>query len=361
MAGFTDLRLNHSEGQQDESFWPSFTDIMMVVVMIFLITSATLILRNTELLRQITETEEAKKLAAEQAEASAAENLTLEERLETLQHQLSMARLQQLKTMEEKLVIEKRLAVANEKLAALDLSRSELDALLAESRSKSSSLERAVEALRAQLSQSEQLRNTTAEDLESTLEQLALTNQSLNELQQQYQLSRGEVTELIERLAASDTLLAQVRDEQSSELDRLRNLQSAQIVEAQEVAQLSEERLAELRAEYVDLKSKYDKLVRPARTTKGKYVVSVRYFRVGDQPVIGVKEPADSDFTAIDRETLDSMLGGLKERYTDRLYIKVIIPDDSNLSYNEAWAFTREMLSRYDYYHQDEVPALPVD
>ena len=35
--GFTDLRMNHQHGQGDDSFWPSFTDIMTVIVIIFLL------------------------------------------------------------------------------------------------------------------------------------------------------------------------------------------------------------------------------------------------------------------------------------------------------------------------------------
>jgi hypothetical protein len=43
------------------------------------------------------------------------------------------------------------------------------------------------------------------------------------------------------------------------------------------------------------------------------------------------------------------------------LYVKVIIPDNSGLSYNEAWRFTNDMLTRYDYYSQPDssVPAAP--
>ncbi|MEM7208518.1 MAG: hypothetical protein AAF434_11905 [Pseudomonadota bacterium] len=346
MSNFTDLRLNHVGGQPDESFWPSFTDIMMVVVMIFLITSATLILRNTELIRQVTESEEAKELAAAMAEDEHAQNVTLEEQLEAVRHQLSMARLQQLKTMEEKFALEKQLTTAQEKLDALELSRKEIDAMLEQTKSQSNSLDERVKQLQAQLSQSEQLRGTAAEDLESTLAQLELTNESLNSLQEQYNLSRQELTELIERMAASDTLIAQLQTEKSAQL---------------ETVQLSEEQLAELRAEYLDLKSKYDKLVRPARTTKGKYVVSVRYLRIGEQRIIDIKQPQDATFSSIDRDTLDATLSALKERHTDKLYIKVIIPDDSNLSYNEAWGFTRDLLSKYDYYHQGDQSALPLE
>ena len=47
---FIDLR---SGNLSTESFWPSFTDIMTVVVMIFLITSVILMVRNWELIDQL--------------------------------------------------------------------------------------------------------------------------------------------------------------------------------------------------------------------------------------------------------------------------------------------------------------------
>ena len=46
-------------------------------------------------------------------------------------------------------------------------------------------------------------------------------------------------------------------------------------------------------------------------------------------------------------------LGRLKERYGAELYVKVVIPDDSNLTYNEAWDFTKAVLSDFDYYYID--------
>jgi len=338
MVNFTDLRLNHVGGQPDESFWPSFTDIMMVVVMIFLITSATLMLRNTELIRQVTESQEATAFAAAMAEDEHAQNVSLGEQLDAVRYQLSAARLQQIESTQEKQALEKQLASAQEKIDALELSRSEIDAALEQTSAQSASLDARVQQLQGELSQSQQLRSAAADDLASTLAQLDLTHQSLNSLQQRYQLSRQEVSELIGRMAASDTLIAQLQREKSSQLASV---------------QLSAEQLAELRAEYVDLKSKYDKLVRPARTTKGKYVVSVRYLRIGQQRIIDIKLPQDAAFSTVDRATLDATLAALKARHADDLYIKVIIPDNSNLSYNEAWRFTHELLREYDYYHQD--------
>lgn len=374
MSGFADLRLNHTGGQQDESFWPSFTDIMMVVVMIFLISSATLILRNTELIRQITESEQAEKLAAEIAEDSLAQNLTLGERLKAAQRQLSMARLQQLVTMEEKFGLERNIRVMQEQISELELARSELDAQLASTRARSDALGKSIERLQQQLSGSEQQRHTMAGQLEASIEELAstteqlatsserldstteqldssteqlafsaeeleATNQTLNELQEYYNLTRLELTQMIERLAESGAKIDQLQREKLTDLGTV---------------QLSEEKLSKLDAEYAILKSKYDKLVLPARTTKGKFVVSLRYIRRGENHFTELKTADDAVFSQIGSDAMHARLRELKAQYTDKLYVKIIIPDDSNLSYSEAWAFTRQMLDLYDYYHQGD-------
>ena len=57
--GFIDLRQKHDAGMGSDSFWPSFTDIMMVVVMIFMIASTVLMLRNWELVEKLRATIEA--------------------------------------------------------------------------------------------------------------------------------------------------------------------------------------------------------------------------------------------------------------------------------------------------------------
>ena len=44
--GFVDLRLNQGDAPAEESFWPSFTDIMTVVLMIFMIAMVVLLVRN---------------------------------------------------------------------------------------------------------------------------------------------------------------------------------------------------------------------------------------------------------------------------------------------------------------------------
>ena len=62
---FIDLRLNVQEGHNQESFWPSFTDIMTVVVMIFMIAMVVLLLRNIDLVNQLRATMSAEREAME--------------------------------------------------------------------------------------------------------------------------------------------------------------------------------------------------------------------------------------------------------------------------------------------------------
>ena len=50
---FIDLRLNREGEDHNESFWPSFTDIMTVIVMIFLLAMVVLLVRNMELVNEL--------------------------------------------------------------------------------------------------------------------------------------------------------------------------------------------------------------------------------------------------------------------------------------------------------------------
>ena len=41
--------------------------------------------------------------------------------------------------------------------------------------------------------------------------------------------------------------------------------------------------------------------------------------------------------------------------------MKLIIPEDSGLSYTEAWTFTRDILGQYDYYYEGQQNELRPD
>jgi len=85
MEAFPSLLGELEAENNEDAFWPSFTDIMMVVVMIFLISTTLLIVRNVELVRSLTETAAAEKEAQQATLATLAENLTLEERVAALE------------------------------------------------------------------------------------------------------------------------------------------------------------------------------------------------------------------------------------------------------------------------------------
>ena len=331
MARFIDLRLNRGAGQAtEESFWPSFTDIMMVIVMIFLIATSVLIVRNWELLREITETSEEKRIAAELAYSKSLENASLEEQLSQAQHLISMLRLEKL-----------RLTELQEKMAQ------ELDALQASARQLEANQEVLKEALSAATNRSEklasQLQALQSEQAETQAE-LTTVKQQLDASESERKLAESALAQAKSELAESQTVIAQ--------MDADKRAQEAVINTLKSESQLSQEALGQLRREFTDLSAKYEKLIRPARTAKGKYVVSLRYTLVNGEPIYELKKPEDLTFSRYSYTKLHALLNALKSSQKDKLYIKIIFPEDSGLTYNEAWVFTTDILNKYDYYYQ---------
>jgi hypothetical protein len=127
-----------------------------------------------------------------------------------------------------------------------------------------------------------------------------------------------------------------------------------ELAELRQLASQSAHLLTRPRGQYDALKTKYDKLVRPARSAQGKYVVDVLYEKIGEDYHIQYKGPAaDQACTVVTRQALERYLAQLKAAHPGVLYVKIIIPAESGLSYTEAWAFTADVLAWYDYYHQE--------
>ena len=106
-----------------------------------------------------------------------------------------------------------------------------------------------------------------------------------------------------------------------------------------------------MRGEYSDLQVKYNKLIKPARTSKGKYVVEVFYSKSGNNDLFKIKDSGQATSTIVSQKQLHQRLAKLKKQHDKNLYIRLIFPEDSNLSYNDAWTFSKEVLGKYDYYH----------
>jgi myosin heavy subunit len=313
MSGFVDLRTNASSDSGHGGFWPSFTDIMMVVVMIFMFASVVLILRNWELVQALRTTMEAERLAEEMARNVTETNATLEEQLAQAQYQLSELRMRNMQLSEESTQQRDGLAEREQRLLQLaGQLRENEGALQRESRQRA--------LLEEQLQKSEG--------------ELALRHEQYAQQQQQL----GGVTA---QLAA---------------LEESHRQQSAQLTLATQERSAQSQQLTALQQEYDTIKVKYDKLVKPARTAKGKQVVEVRYEKRDGNEVITLRGGAvaggGEGGARVSVKELHQRLAALKKAHPGRLYIKIIIPADSGLSYNEAWSFMKGLLEKYDYYYQ---------
>ncbi len=74
---------NH--GVSEESFWPSFTDIMMVIVMVFLLVTVAVILNNWSLIGDLKNSIQAQQIASNLAKNRQQENTTLGSKLSSLE------------------------------------------------------------------------------------------------------------------------------------------------------------------------------------------------------------------------------------------------------------------------------------
>ena len=309
-GSFVDLRLNQRSGQGEDSFWPSFTDIMTVIVMIFMLAMVILLLRNMELLNQLRATMASEQQAAELARTTGEENATLEEKLIAREYELSMLRMQQMRMDERAEEQEAAIASQRHQITTLNREREQLDSQVAR-------LTREGELQRNQLTQANR-----------NIEQL---NLAIDQANQQQSLTQADLEAL---------RLAYGKQEEALNTALSRN-------------EMTSRELSDLQLNFADLQIKYDKLVRPARTAKDKTVVEVRYAKSGGKYLIDYRGPGESDFTRISQQRLDDKLTKLKAK-DNNLYIKVILPKDSGLSYSEAWSFTNHLHKNYDYYFQEE-------
>jgi chromosome segregation ATPase len=310
--GFIDLRQHSETGITHVSFWPSFTDIMMVVVVIFMMASSVLILRNMALVRDLRATIDAQHSAEEAARSASQTSATLEEQLAQTQNELSQLRMRLMRANEINQSRSEEISRQEQRLLALETDKQQLAVSLQQARRE------------AQLHQ-DQLTQTQAEYAQ------------LNE--------------------AQATLKTRLQDvlSQLSQTEKNNEAQASELAEFRQQRALSDQQLVSLQGEYDDLRNKYDKLIRPARSAVGKHVVSVRYFKEDNKIQILLKESEDDpDYQSVSTDQLNKRLAKLKDTYSGNLYVKVIIPENSGLSYSEAWNFTYDLLRKYDYYHQGE-------
>jgi chromosome segregation ATPase len=199
--------------------------------------------------------------------------------------------------------------------------------------------------LTASLQQSRRSGQRNADRLAKVSDELARISSELAKARAEYeQLTTTHANLQQRQLQALDELAAseQTRGEQALELAKLRQGYS-----------LSTRQMDTLQGEYDELRVKYDKLIRPARSAKGKHVVTVRYRKEDGHYLLRIRDAGEADYSVVSRKELHRRLAKLKDDHSGNLYVKLIIPDGSGLSYTEAWTFTMDILDKYDYYHQE--------
>jgi Membrane-bound metallopeptidase len=293
---FSFASLISSRDEYEESFWPSFTDIMMVITMIFLIVTVAVVLTNTRLLDNLRNSVLAEQAAQLEAQKSAFEAQRAAQEAQRAAFEAQKATEQAEFQLKANATLEEQLEYLQQRSASLEM-----------------------ELLRSRAEAEEARTNSTSKDAELVRLQAVSREQA-------------------------DTL--GLRDKAIVELQTNLNARSTQITGLQTKVDESEKKLLSLQGEYTELDKKYQKLLKPARSAKGKQVAEVVYSKNG----YSIRKPGEAASRSVTRAALESELTGLKAQYGTELYVKVIIPDNSGLSYNEAWRFTNDMLTKYDYY-----------
>jgi hypothetical protein len=108
-----------------------------------------------------------------------------------------------------------------------------------------------------------------------------------------------------------------------------------------------------LRERHSDLEVQYNRLIRPARSTVGRHVVEVRFWKEGSEYHYSVREPGQGRAQSVSVVELHQVLAARKAQYGDKLYTKVQFPYENSITQGEGWRFTVEMHNRYDYYYQN--------
>jgi len=454
-TGFIDLRLGN-ERQNEEGFWPSFTDIMTVIVIIFLLAMLTLLLKNMDLVQQLRTSLEAERSASSQAQSTSDKNLKLGRQVLLLQKEAAAtrSRMQEMDKKQQQTQAElkssrnenSRLASSNKKLlkaklnllannaaisnqieslkqkqAALldELAKSNASFKLLEQQLQSKAIAQKQTLAELTTSRNENIRLTARNeklaktsatllagnaDLKKQIESLrqkqagmiddlAQRSAEFKLLEQQYQSKTAEQKQTQARLEASKSensrlassnkklleaklnLLANnaaisnqiesLKQKQAALLDELTRRNSAFDLlsrqfqnKAEEAARLLAEqeeklnRIRKLKLEYANLEKKYKYLIRPARSAKGRYVVFVRYQKINDKLNIEIKSQDESEYSPVSGAAMHKRLAELQSKHPKDLYVRIVFPNDSGLSYTEAWNLTESLLRMYDYYYQ---------
>ena len=330
-SSFPSIGGSHAGIGGENSFWPSFTDIMMVITMIFLMATSILVVRNWQLVVELQESITAERIASQMIESTSQENATLEERLANAEQSNSILRLRLMKKEEESKLAQTAIREQESSIASLELQKSDLQLSLRQTQSRLETANLEIDTTTAQF-----------KDLSS---QIAGLNQQLVQQRFESEQSRTQLD------AAREQIEGLVQSSSRQQLS-ISQLSEEKLLLNREIESYNQQLLT-LKGDYETVKSKYEELIKPARSATGKYIAEVYYVKGQAGNVIRYRQPGDTEFSTLNLAEVERRLAQLKREQGKNLYVKIIIPQDSGLTYNEAWEFMRNLLAKYDYYYQN--------
>ena len=375
--GFIDLRVGHgAQGVGDDSVWPTFTDIMTVIVMIFLMALVVIMVRNSELDQQLLATMsdreaakalnqdlfEAKSLLESSLEHTQSERDKLKESLSSELEKISLLTndQQKLENQLSNLVsLREQLESANSQLSSeKDQARTEIEKLVENEQTLNSRITQLSEQLASlELKSSEEIsaltldRRTLGEKLDTVSVQLLEVKLLLEKTQlENFDLSR-EVTSLKQEKEGTEELYS-IAAEEIKKLIALIKIRESENEALQVRVDSSQVQYRSLQEEYESLDEKYRELIRPARSDAGKVVVSVWLEKSASGFLFKIQKPDQGNAVYLGRAALEQELTALKEEHGQALYTRIIIPEKSDISHDDAWKFTDDILQKFDYYFQ---------
>ena len=206
--------------------------------------------------------------------------------------------------------------------------------------------------LRMQLMQADEQANSLNVALDDKDQQIVIVLSDNENLKNSIHRNENQIDRLSSQISAMEANLSQLNIDIEQKQREQEDDRQKIIIITQE-RDLQSRQLSSLEDDFGSLKVKYDKLVRPARSAKGKYVVSVNYERIKGKERIRFKDSGAKNYTLVTEKELYSKLARLKKKYPKKLYIKIVIPKESGLTYSEAWTFMKGLLHKYDYYYHE--------
>jgi len=432
---FVDLRMANAgiAGNTEGGIWPAFTDIMTVVLMIFLMSLVAFLIRNTQLIDELQTTLIEKDQITETAFLSAEQNTALQAQLTLVRERILSLESSLTTVTGKKDQLQQTLEQREQSVRNLETEIALLTRLRDQLSNSNSDLFKQLDVNRLALALSEQSLEETGQDLKKTelaldtsQKTLSQTELELSQTEFEYSESKNTLNEKISLLLAAkaglivakekstqalsesdaaklelnrrvislseqlrlisdkldsqtsknELLDSQLEDQQVilaglsssreelqqrlkemadnlSHLQRLYQLRGSVVTDLRTELTGGELKFRSLQEEYDSLGEQYRKLIRPARSPAGKYVVDVYFSKQAGKSVFRIREPGQDKPTDITITELDTRLAELKQEYKQGLYTKIRIDDKSGIGFNEAWVFTQKMLSRYDYYSSD--------